>query len=95
MSSVEVTAQFTCPGCKKTIRYPASKAGQTGKCPGCGNKITLPAITRVEEPKPAQQLMVSPLDGPEVKTAPLVQTQIIQQAQTPVELPSIPEHQAS
>jgi predicted RNA-binding Zn-ribbon protein involved in translation (DUF1610 family) len=94
MSSAELTGQVTCASCKKTIRYPASKAGLSGKCPGCGNKITLPALSKVEDapPKPAQQLVVAPPPVPAVRPAqPVVQTQIIQQVQAPIELPSIPE----
>jgi len=30
-----------CGTCNKTIRYPAAKAGMTGKCPGCGDPVRL------------------------------------------------------
>lgn len=44
-SSSESNLNFTCPGCKKTIRYPPSKAGLSGKCPNCQTRITLPALS--------------------------------------------------
>lgn len=102
MSSAEAVGQVVCDSCKKTIRYPASKAGLTGKCPGCGSRITLPPINlpavKPAEPapaKPAQQLVTSPPLVPATTPKPVIQTQIVQQAPAPVELPAVADEPVS
>jgi hypothetical protein len=74
----ESTGQYQCPGCKRHIRYPLSKAGLSGKCPGCGDRITLPALP-APATTPAKQV---DLVAPEaIKTDPvaptIIKTQII------------------
>jgi predicted RNA-binding Zn-ribbon protein involved in translation (DUF1610 family) len=92
MSSAEATGQVTCGSCNKTIRYPASKAGLSGKCPGCGNKITLPALKKpvsapvAEEAKPIPTpvAIVSPPPAPQPPA--IIQTKVVAQAQLPIEV---------
>lgn len=99
----EATSQVVCSGCSKTIRYPASKAGLSGKCPGCGNKITLPPLATVkaseparpiEIPKPVAEIPKAVIPAPATPVilapaSPVIQTQVINQAK-PVEAPIAP-----
>jgi hypothetical protein len=34
---------FRCPGCKRRLRYLASRAGHRGACPTCHRDLTFPA----------------------------------------------------
>ncbi|MFO0943556.1 MAG: hypothetical protein U0930_22705 [Pirellulales bacterium] len=36
--------KVVCVGCKKSIRYPLSKAGTIAKCPGCGAELKIPRL---------------------------------------------------
>lgn len=44
--------QFTCPGCRKSVRVKASAAGQQGQCPHCQTVVKIPLKTAAK-PRPA------------------------------------------
>lgn len=88
MSSVESFGQIACSSCNKVIRYPASKAGLTGKCPSCGNRITLPLLktTNPSPEHPSNLVPIAPVPSAIVKPIekPVVRSEIIEAIARPV-----------
>lgn len=49
--------EFSCPGCRQTLRVPDSASGKQAKCPQCSQLVTVPSPAAPQQPQ-------SPLGSP-------------------------------
>lgn len=48
-SQEEEVYHFSCPGCRRRLRYREKQVGNKGQCPRCGTALAFPPVNQAHE----------------------------------------------